>query len=281
LASRHIYQLIQLRLSIMSNITNIDKLTSLLEKVQETIPEATTEQLTDILDTIGSTPEAILTAKTGKFQGFLKLVQDAQPGQMASVESATPIVSATVPTPAFAPIVHVEAPIASDSAPFDWDNASDEACEAEELRLQNLAARKARKARALALEVTIAETDSQIADSEAKATELNGLVLDASQELAKQKTMLNLKSIANPRITQMAIDAATEATTAQLERTEAAIGRGKSIALATPVAAEIAADRAHLRSIKMLNEQYGLTSATPMLLSGTESAQTMVTIDHA
>jgi hypothetical protein len=264
----------------MSNsIAIIDPMTDLLEKVQETISAATKNQLTDILTTIESSPEAILNAKPGKFQGFLKLVQDAQPGGLAPVESATPIVSATVPTPAAAPIVPAEAPVASDSAPFDWDNASDEACEAEELRLQNLAARKARKARALALEVKIAETDSQIADSEAKATELNGLVLDASQELAKQKTMLNLKSIANPRITQMAIDAATEATTAQLERTEAAIGRGKSIALATPVAAEIAADRAHLRSIKMLNEQYGLTSATPMLLSGTEQTQKVVTID--
>lgn len=82
----------------------LTKINPLLSKVQETIPTATLEQIEDILNTIGSNPEAVLS-KPGKLQSFLNLVKAAQPGELATVETPDPIVPAPIEVPKTAPIV--------------------------------------------------------------------------------------------------------------------------------------------------------------------------------
>lgn len=97
----------------MSNIVTANPLIALIEKVRETIPAATVEQLQDILTTIGSNPESVI-AKPGKLQSFLLMVQKSQPGGLAPVETPAPI--ASIPTPA----PETPAPIVATSGDRDW-----------------------------------------------------------------------------------------------------------------------------------------------------------------
>jgi len=254
---------------------------TLLETIQETIPAATQEQVSDILQAHNTTETAVLS-KPGKLTAFVGLVEKAQPGGMAT---RSQIISASAPAPApkvvtTAPIATAApTPIAKLSTSFDWDTATDEECDAEDDRLSKLAARSLRKATALKLERQIAATNADIYDDEAQTIDLNQKGLDASQELAKQRAMLEVQAESAPRLLRLQIDAATSIATDRITRTEAAIDAGKSAMQETPLASEIAAFRAKLTQCEMMNRATSIANATPALLGAAQPEPQLVTID--
>ena len=246
---------------------------TLLETIQETIPAATQAQVSDILQSHNTTESAVLS-KPGKLAAFIGLVEKVQPGGMETTRSA--IISATAPkvatsTPVVTPSVKL-------STSFDWETATDAECDAEDDRLSKLAARSLRKANALKLERQIAATNAEIYDDEAQTIDFNQKGLDASQELAKQRAMLEVQAASAPRLLQMQIDAATSIATDRINRTEAAIDAGKSAMKETPLASEIAAFRAKLTQCEMMNRATALTNATPALLGAAQPEKEVVTV---
>jgi len=314
---------------------------TLLETIQETIPAATQEQVSDILQTHNTTEAAVLS-KPGKLTAFIGLVEKSQPGGMVTRSAIVSATTATVPTIVTTPpIIHtpstvkpstsfswetatdeecdaederlsklatrslrkanalkLERQIAATNADiyvvvtivhttstvkpstsFSWETATDEECDAEDERLSKLAARSLRKANALKLERQIAATNADIYDDEAQTIDFNQKGLDASQELAKQRAMLEVQSASAPRLLQLQIDAATSIATDRITRTEAAIDAGKSAMEKTPLASEIAAFRAKLTQREMMNRATALTNATPALLGASQPEKEVVTID--
>ena len=252
---------------------------TLLETIQETIPTATQSQVSDILQAQNTTESAVMS-KTARLAVFIGLVGKAQPNAMAT---RSQIISAPTSVPApkvvtTAPVAPVN-PIAKLSTSFDWENATDEECDAEDDRLSKLAARSLRKANALKLERQIAATNADIYDDEAQTIDLNQKGLDASQELAKQRAMLEVQAASAPRLLQMQIDAATSIATDRITRTEAAIDAGKSAMKETPLASEIAAFRAKLTQCEMMNRATSIANATPALLGAAQPEPQLVTID--
>jgi len=251
---------------------------TLLETIQETIPAATQEQVSDILQAHNTTETAVLS-KPGKLAAFIGLVEKSQSGGMAT---RSQILSASAPAPKVvitAPIAPIGTPSVKLSITFDWETATDEECDAEDDRLSKLAARSLRKANALKLERQIAATNADIYDDEAQTIDLNQKGLDASQELAKQRAMLEVQAASAPRLLQMQIDAATSIATDRITRTEAAIDAGKSAMQETPLASEIAAFRAKLTQCEMMNRATSIANATPALLGAAQPEPQLVTID--
>ena len=181
----------------------------LLAKVRETIPAATNEQIDDILNTIGSTHEAVMS-KPGKLCSFLRLVEAAQPGGLAAIEPEAAIVSATA-----APAKTVETPIVpANDGDRDWvtfnvrDLAALTTAELREFKLWR-AEESERKAlmneilgeeasaiaaeeKALQNQLTIAETNRRVIKAKAqveflneKGSALDELSLETGKDLAQ------------------------------------------------------------------------------------------------
>ena len=251
---------------------------TLLETIQDFVPAATQEQVSDILQTHNTTEAAVLS-KPGKLTAFIGLVEKSQPGGMVTRSAIVSATTATVPTIVTTPpIIHTTSTV-KPSTSFNWEAATDEECDAEDERLSKLAARSLRKANALKLERQIAATNADIYDDEAQTIDFNQKGLDASQELAKQRAMLEVQAASAPRLLQMQIEAATSIATDRITRTEAAIDAGKSAMEKTPLASEIAAFRAKLTQREMMNRATALTNATPALLGASQPEKEVVTID--
>ena len=250
---------------------------SLLEKVQKHVSTCTQDQLDAALLAAEITEDQI-AASPGLMGSIVGRLKKSAPGGLEVSRSAViSAVSATAPkvatsTPVVTPSVKL-------STSFDWETATDEECDAEDDRLSKLAARSLRKANALKLERQIAATNAEIFDNEAQTLDFNQKGLDASQELAKQRAMLEVQAASAPRLLQMQIDAATSIATDRINRTEAAIDAGKSAMKETPLASEIAAFRAKLTQREMMNRATALTNATPALLGAAQPEKEVVTID--
>lgn len=262
----------------MSNIVTANPLTALLEKVRETIPAATKDQIEDILNTIGSTPESVM-AKPGKLQSFLGIVQKAQPGGLASVETPAPI--APVPTPA--PTEFPKAAIVpSESGDRDWatfdtnklDTLSFEELESydewqakEEKRIALLNRIRGNQAKAIAAKETSLKSQLDIAETSRRV-----LQTQAQVEYAKSQ---------GAELDQLAVSVGTATMADQFDREKSALNDLGKLGKETPTLGQVALLQAQVIQHDRLNMAANIqNSIAPLVKSiGPSTEKSAQTID--
>lgn len=203
----------------------------------------------------------------------------AAPAKGAVVNKVKPVVSAEAP--AVAPVVSAPTVVLTSAGEFDWDGSTDEECSAEMARLKLAAARAAMRAEAAGIKRGVAEFKAATFDQESQTIELEQQGLSATQEVVRQRTAFDLQKQAEGELTAMAVAVATEIAQDAIDKSKAALDLGKSIALDTPVPAQVATYRLLNRQAKVANEITAIKNNTPALLSAQSIAteKSAATID--
>lgn len=268
----------------MSNSIAInDPITALLEKVQESIPAATQDQLTDILNTIETSAELILSAKTGKFQGFLKLVQDAQPGGLASVESVTPIVSATVQTPVSAPIVPDAAPVASEGGDRDWATFDPNQLDTLSYEdLESFSEWQDKEEKRVALLNKIQNKRASAISSTEEALKNQLLITETNRRVLQTKAQVEYATNQGAELDKLAVSIGTATMADQFVREKNALNELGQVGKETPTLGQVALLQARVIQRERMNQSNGIAnSIAPMVkaIGPTSTEKEVVTID--
>jgi hypothetical protein len=152
------------------------------------------------------------------------------------------------------------------SQPPDYDNWSDEHLDAYESALKKKEERMKRRAANEAIQRSISQLAVTVNEDRAQSLELDSQSLEASVELKKQEVLLGIQKEEAPRLLALVATSAEEVARDSIQRTEKAIELGKSLAMKTPVPAQVSAGRALQRNREMLNRVVHLDNTTAALL---------------
>jgi hypothetical protein len=253
-------------------------MTALLNKVRETIPAATIAQLEDILNTIGSTPESVMS-KPGKIQSFLAMVQKAQPGGLAPVETPAPI--APVPTPA--PTEAPKAPIVpSEGGDRDWSkfNIRDLAT-LSMAELKEFKAWRAEEAerKALMNEILGEEADAIAAEEEALKNRLT--IDETNRRILKAKAQVEFMEQKGSDLDKLSLETGKELAADYLERETKAFKSVLDLGKQTPTEGELAHLQAQVVNRSRMNRANTIANSIAPLVKaiGGAEEQNVQTID--
>ena len=252
---------------------------TLLEIIQETIPTATQEQVSDILQAHSTTETAVLS-KPGKLAAFIGLVEKSQPGGMAT---RSQIISASTSEPA--PKVVTTAPIATvntqptdrDWAKFDPNELS--ALTYEDLELYSEWQEKEEKRITLLNRIqgkratTIASTEESL-KNQLTIAETNRRVLQA-------KAQVEYATNQGAELDDLAVSVGTAAMVDQFDREKKALRDLATVGKETPTLGQVALLQATVIQRNRLNRSNAIANSIAPIVNriGASTEKEMVTID--
>ncbi len=262
----------------MSNIVSANPKTALLEKVREVIPEAAIDQIDDILNTIGSTPEAVM-AKPGKLQSFLKLVEAAQPGSLEPVETPAPITPVKTQSSA-----HIESAEAVESGDRDWAtfNPADlETLSIEDLTLYSGWQEQEEKRMALLNKIRSRQATTIAARESSLQAQLN--IAETSRRVLQTEAQVKFANQEGAELDALAVEIGTATIQGQFQREKAALEKLGKVGNETPTLGEVALLQAtvvkHDRLNMAANIQNSIAPLVKAIGASTEKSAEAQTID--
>jgi hypothetical protein len=194
-------------------------------------------------------------------KGFTPVSTKSKAPQAKAITSAQPEAAPIVPS-----VVLIDGFEIDLSQQPDYDSWSDEHLDAYDAALRKKEERMKRRAANEAIQRSISQLAVTVNEDRAQSLELDSQSLEASVELKKQEVLLGIQRKEAPRLLALVATSAEEVAKDGIERTEKAIGLGKSLAMSTPVPAQVSAGRALQRNREMLNRVVHLDNTTAALL---------------
>ena len=251
---------------------------TLLEIIQETIPTATQEQVSDILQAHSTTETAVLS-KPGKLAAFVGLVEKAQPGGMAT---RSQIISAST---APAPKVVTTAPVAPvNPQPIDRNWAKFNPDELANLSYEDMESYSAwqdmeEKRITLLNKIQSKRAATGISTEESLKNQLT--IAETNRRVLQAKAQVEYATTQGKELDELAVSVGTESMVDQFDREKKALQSLATVGKETPTLGQVALLQATVIQRDRLNRSNAIANTIAPKVNRLEASteKEMVTID--
>lgn len=247
---------------------------TLLKTIQETVPTATQSQVSDILQTQGTTESAVLS-KPVRLAAFIGLVEKAQPGGMITRSQIMPAVPKIVITAPIAPVN--SQPIDRDWAKFNPDELSNLSYEdmesysvwqdTEEKRIMLLNKIQSKRA------ATIASTEESLKNQLT--------IAENYRRVLQAKAQVEYATTQGAELDELAVSVGTESMVDQFNREKKALQDLVAVGKETPTLGQVALLQATVIQRDRLNRSNAIANSIAPKVNRLEASteKEVVTID--